>query len=293
MTREEEGKLGDVLRDETASLAKRFRALFALRNVSTDESVDEISKAFSTESVLLKHELAYVLGQMANPRALGALKDVLENGKEDEIARHEAAEAIANFRDPRYLDVLRKYSDRSVSNSTAVAETCQIGVALMKDRPSGRSPFGSLDPAPADEEDDIEVLEKAYLDEDLSLHRRYMAMFKLRNICTDKSVEVIAKGFHAKKRSDLFEHEIAFVYGQMGRESAVKHLRAVIEDLSRHEMVRHECAEALGSIGGDEAVEVLKSFQGDKSPIVRESVEVALDIHSHKFNDEDFEYATA
>lgn len=44
-------------------------------------------------------------------------------------------------------------------------------------------------------------------------------------------------------------------------------------------MVRHEAAEALGSLGEEEGVEdVLKQFLNDEEQVVRESVEVALDM---------------
>ena len=39
------------------SLARRFRALFALRNNICEESVITMSKAFSDNSALLKHEV--------------------------------------------------------------------------------------------------------------------------------------------------------------------------------------------------------------------------------------------
>ena len=44
-------------------------------------------------------------------------------------------------------------------------------------------------------------------------------------------------------------------------------------------MVRHEAAEALGSLGEEEGVEeVLLRFREDGERVVRESVEVALDM---------------
>lgn len=289
-------RAGEILRNEAVPLVARFRALFMLRSVPTDESVQEISKAFAHASVLLKHELAYVLGQTANPSALDILVRVLEDGSENEIARHEAAEAIANFRNETHLPLLEKYSDPVVSMSIPVAETCQIGADLVRrgraDTETGTSPFGSLDPAPADSEDDLQRLEEAYLDEGLSLFRRYMALFKLRNIGTDEAVAVIGKGFGGKKRSALFEHKVAFVFGQMAMGSSLPYLKAVLEDQERHEIVRHECAEALGSVGGKEALEALVKHRGDGSAIVRESIDVALDIHSYKGGDE-FEYAAA
>jgi len=60
---DEINKIGIVLNDPTRPLKERFRALFTLKNIGGDESVDWISKAFEDKSALLKHEVAYCLGQ--------------------------------------------------------------------------------------------------------------------------------------------------------------------------------------------------------------------------------------
>jgi len=51
-------------------------------------------------------------------------------------------------------------------------------------------------------------------------------------------------------------------------------------------MVRHEAAEALGSIGTKEAEQILSRFREDKADVVRESVEVAMDISAYVTSDE-------
>lgn len=60
-------------------LKARFRALFALRNVGDDRSVEWIGKCLNDESALLKHELAYCLGQMQNKSAIPILVKTLED----------------------------------------------------------------------------------------------------------------------------------------------------------------------------------------------------------------------
>ena len=44
---------------------------------------------FSDDSALLKHELAYCLGQIKNPVALPTLESVLADETEDPMVRHE------------------------------------------------------------------------------------------------------------------------------------------------------------------------------------------------------------
>jgi hypothetical protein len=57
---------------------QRYRALFALRNKGGEEAVAVLGEAFSTSSALLKHEVAYVMGQMQHPASAGVLCQVLE-----------------------------------------------------------------------------------------------------------------------------------------------------------------------------------------------------------------------
>ena len=93
-----------------------------------------------------------------------------------------------------------------------------------------------------------------------------------------------------KCKSALFRHEIAYVLGQIQSPVSINALRENLEDTTENHMVRHECAEALGSIASNECVEILKKYAHDSQIVVKESVEVALDITDyHQSND--FQYA--
>lgn len=82
--------IGRVLQDENRPLKERFRALFTLRNIGGTVAIDCISKCFEDPSALLKHELAYCLGQMQDKAATGVLVKVLEDVKQEPMVRHEA-----------------------------------------------------------------------------------------------------------------------------------------------------------------------------------------------------------
>lgn len=58
--------------------------------MSGAEAIEWISKAFADESALLKHELAYCLGQMQDKRAIPALTAVLKDKQQEPMVRHEA-----------------------------------------------------------------------------------------------------------------------------------------------------------------------------------------------------------
>ena len=62
-----------------------MRALFALRNIGGKDSVDALAAAYDSKSALLKHEIAYVMGQMQNPHAVPHLIERLEDGEEFDI----------------------------------------------------------------------------------------------------------------------------------------------------------------------------------------------------------------
>jgi hypothetical protein len=51
----------------------------------------DLCTGFADQSALLKHELAYCLGQMRLASALPVLESVLENLEEDPMVRHEVS----------------------------------------------------------------------------------------------------------------------------------------------------------------------------------------------------------
>lgn len=82
--------IGKVLNDPCRPLKERFRALFTLRNIGGSTSIKCIESCFKDPSALLKHELAYCLGQMQDERANGILVQVLEDLSQEPMVRHEA-----------------------------------------------------------------------------------------------------------------------------------------------------------------------------------------------------------
>lgn len=82
--------IGGVLNDPNRPLKERFRALFTLKNIGGEQSIKSISECFKDESALLKHELAYCLGQMQDLAAIPCLVSVLEDIQQQPMVRHEA-----------------------------------------------------------------------------------------------------------------------------------------------------------------------------------------------------------
>lgn len=131
--------LRETLGSDQTPLARRFRALFSLKHLAcldpaTEQSIPAIhaiAAAFSSPSSLLKHELAYCLGQTRKLAAAPFLRDRLEDENEDDICRHEAAEALAALGDTKSIALLRRMRD-DPKEVDVVRETCDIAVARLE-----------------------------------------------------------------------------------------------------------------------------------------------------------------
>ncbi|CAG7995296.1 unnamed protein product [Penicillium olsonii] len=303
--------LRKVLTSESEPLARRFRALFSLKHLAclqppTEQSlpaIEAIAAGFASPSALLKHELAYCLGQTKNIESVPYLKHVVNDTEEDAMCRHEAAEALGALGYEDSLDLLKRLRD-DAKELDIIRETCDIAVDRIiwenseakKAEQLKPSDFGSIDPAPPmplqSSEPCIPDLEQTLLDTKLPLFQRYRAMFGLRDLASPPdlptavdAVNALAKGL--KDPSALFRHEVAFVFGQLCHPASIPSLTASLSDLSEAGMVRHEAAEALGSLGDEEGVEeTLKKFLNDPDEVVRDSVIVALDMAEFEKNGE-------
>lgn len=285
--------IGRVLNNKERPLKERFRALFTLKNIGGECAIDQICSGFKDDSALLKHELAYCLGQMKNEYAINVLQMVLEDVSQEPMVRHEAGEALGAIGSVKTLKLLEKHKSDPVKE---VAETCVIAMERicwsLNDRYyKDNNPYASVDPSPSfgtDEQCAIEELSKIYTDTNRSLFERYRALFSLRNKRSPEALAVIVKGL--KDSSALFRHEVAFVLGQIQDPAAISALKENLSDHLENEMVRHECAEALGAIATPECRDILHQYLQDESRVVRESCEIALDMCDYE-NSPEFQYA--
>ncbi|PRT53298.1 Deoxyhypusine hydroxylase [Wickerhamiella sorbophila] len=287
-------KSGDV------DMAHRFRALFHLKSLGAEgnqEAIDIIAEGFKDPSELLKHEMAYCLGQTKQKYALKPLEDVLKDLDQQAMVRHEAAEALGAIGDSEALDILKYYYEHDPLE--VVRQTCELAIARIhweqSDAPNSeelqKSQFSSIDPAPPLPIDSclkVAELKEILLNQDESLFVRYRAMFRLRDIGTEEAVLALADGF--KDPSALFRHEIAYVFGQLCDPVSVPALVEVLQNPNEEGMVRHEAAEALGSVATEDVLPILRKFAQDQERVVRESAEVALDMYEYE-NSNEIEYA--
>ena len=99
-------ELGKKLMDPSVPLFKRYRAMFALRDLASPPdlptavpAVLALAKGLEDPSALFRHEIAFVFGQLSNPASIPALTASLSNTEEASMVRHEAAEALGSLGD--------------------------------------------------------------------------------------------------------------------------------------------------------------------------------------------------
>ncbi|GBG28230.1 Deoxyhypusine hydroxylase [Hondaea fermentalgiana] len=301
-------KWGPVLLNRDERMGERMRAVFYLRTDGSEEAAETLCRALAVkeDSSLLRHEVAYVLGQMQLASTVPSLAAILADVDDCAVVRHEAAEAMAAIAADvdQTLETLQAYCDDA---RPEVSETCKLAVRRLewvKENPDARheaehSTAEGVDPAPAlSGEQSLEALGALLMDTNRPLFERYQALFAIRNAASEaaakasandeggedagsgseKAILALAAGL-SDTTSALFRHEVAFVLGELGEIGgpAVPALEASLKNVNEHEMVRHEAAEALGAVGTEECIALLKQYLHDPERIVAESCETALD----------------
>lgn len=245
---------------------------------------------------LLRHEFAYVLGQLRDERAIPALERTLLDADDDIMVRHECAEALGAIGSSRSIPALEKCAEGD--SSVEVGETCRLALDFLRWKLAGGvegdgddapmacacmlSPYSSVDPAPPHPKHEaLSTVEigAILVDEKAPLFERFRAMFSLRNRGGADSVRELGKALVTDESSALLRHEVAYVLGQIQHSDAVEYLETSLKRQNEHRMVRHESAEALGAIEErwGECEAILGQFVEDEDDVVRESCMVALD----------------
>ena len=124
------------LLDASVPIPRRFRALFALRSIGGDESVDALLDGLKDPSALFRHEVAFALGQMQATRAVPKLKEVLEDASDHSMVRHEAAEALGAIASDECAEALRTASE---DECQVVRETAVLALQRLKHAHSARA----------------------------------------------------------------------------------------------------------------------------------------------------------
>lgn len=122
-------QLKGILLNESASLFERYRAMFTLRNLRTKEAIEVLCKGLKAGSALFRHEIAFVLGQLQNELSVSHLTETLADENENEMVRHECAEALGAIATDDCFKVLQKYLS---DEKRVVKESCEIALDMCE-----------------------------------------------------------------------------------------------------------------------------------------------------------------
>jgi len=240
--------------DQSLPMPRRFRALFTLRSIGGDDAIAALLGSLEDPSALFRHEVAFALGQMQAPGAVETLKRVLRDTGDDEMVRHECAEALGAIATEECLDALReacedgtqvvretaklalqrlehareKRGEAPAADATAgktlgsakeklsARSNTDAGAAANNDSLDADSPYISVDPVPAAPASvATDILTATLLDESADMWDRYGAMFALRNRGPGPEVAATLGKVLGSSASALLKHEVCYVLGQL------------------------------------------------------------------------------
>ena len=150
--------LQSTLADPKLPLGMRMRATYFLRqeydnyikNLDPDEMkttsdednnneydislivINTLSKSLNNDGhgALLRHEFAYVLGQLRDERAISTLQHTLLNINDDTMVRHECAEALGAIGSSQSIPTLQQIANNDTS--IEVGQTCQLALDYIQ-----------------------------------------------------------------------------------------------------------------------------------------------------------------
>lgn len=122
-------ELKSTLLDENKCLFERYRAMFSLRNLQTKDAIEALGSALKCGTALFRHEIAFVLGQLQHANGIHYLKESLQDESENEMVRHECAEALGAIATEECMQVLNKYL---ADEKTVVKESCEVALDMCE-----------------------------------------------------------------------------------------------------------------------------------------------------------------
>ncbi|CAB4291551.1 unnamed protein product [Prunus armeniaca] len=108
----------------------------SVNQLSGDEAVSAIVDSLGSKSALLRHEVAYVLGQLQNKDASAALSNILMDRNEHPMVRHEAAEALGSIADDQSVSLLEEFAK---DPEPIVSQSCEVALSMLEFERSGKS----------------------------------------------------------------------------------------------------------------------------------------------------------
>ena len=111
-----------------------------------------------------------------------------------------------------------------------------------------------------------------------SIKDRYNCLYHLRTHASDEAAKALRASYPHLK-SDLLQHEVMFILGQIKRPQTIDYLISVLQNTEEAPVVRHEAGEALSNFMQykDKVIPVLESFTKDPELLVSQTARIALE----------------
>lgn len=104
------GNLADVLLDQSTPTWDQFRAMFALRNIGTQDAQDILVKAMGvSKNALVGHDIAYILTNIPSNDCIDVLYARLSDCNENVLVRHVCGEALAEMDNKHAHELARQF----------------------------------------------------------------------------------------------------------------------------------------------------------------------------------------
>ncbi|KAI7829277.1 Deoxyhypusine hydroxylase [Kickxella alabastrina] len=132
-----------ILCNPEVGLWKRYRAMFALRDIGTEEAVLALAEGMETDktSALFRHEIGFIFGEMQHPASVPALARILANSEEESMVRHEAAEALGSVATPEVNGILALYINDA---EPVVRDSCIVALDMFEHETSGEFQYAVI-----------------------------------------------------------------------------------------------------------------------------------------------------
>jgi deoxyhypusine monooxygenase len=146
--------LEKLLLDTKLPLFLRYRAMFGLRDLASPPdlptaiaAVHTLAKGFADSSVLFRHEIAFVFGQLSHPASIPALTAALSNLEEASMVRHEAAEALGSLGEGEGVeDILKRFLN---DKEQVVRESVVVALDMAEFEKGGETEYALIPEAAA------------------------------------------------------------------------------------------------------------------------------------------------
>eukprot|EP01017_Pseudomicrothorax_dubius_P014855 TRINITY_DN1736_c0_g1_i1.p1 TRINITY_DN1736_c0_g1~~TRINITY_DN1736_c0_g1_i1.p1 ORF type:complete len:309 (+),score=100.75 TRINITY_DN1736_c0_g1_i1:100-1026(+) len=119
-----------ICEDPSIELFKKYRTIYYLRDTKTRDCLQALGKLLISQktSPLFRHEVAFILGQLApeSEAVLDQLRESIYNESEHEIVRHESLMAVSSI--TKNKELIRSFVGHS---SKIISDSAEVAVDLM------------------------------------------------------------------------------------------------------------------------------------------------------------------